>query len=296
MKKLISVILVSAMAVSMAACTTTGNGRKNNDRVQNDMGSKPEGAEPEFIETTAETEPTETSAAATTEATTEATTAATTTTAFSFGKASDYVYDARDDYKHLELYGQYHVPRVLLNSDYAAEMQCEIDGCFAVYAEDIAEYGECHFSATKYAAYLTEGGILSVVFVECGEWDDDVYHIWNFDVLTGRRVDNYNIATAAGIQDVRKAAMDAVQAYYNKQGFLKVEDYKLVSSDFDYVSDAVEYSFSEEMLYEDMPMGVRDDGSVFFVTCIASIAGAEWYYHMIDAQGNDLYNDPAWVM
>ncbi|MBR3279172.1 MAG: hypothetical protein IKG01_09800 [Lachnospiraceae bacterium] len=295
MKKLVSIILASAMVLSLAACSTKKD-TKRPDRIYNPMEYKPEGVDPVFIdETTVETEPTETSAAATTETTAEQTTATTSAQGFSFGKVSDYVYDARDDFKHLEIYGQYHVPRVLLNSDYAAEMQQEIDGCFAVYAEDIAEYDYSHYYATKYAAYLTEGGILTVVFVEMGEWDDDLYHVWNFDVVTGNKVDNRTIAAAAGVQDIRKAAMDAVQAAYNKTGYLTVENYEIVSSEFDYIETGVANSFSEERLNDDMLIGLRGDGSIFFITGIASIAGAEWYYHMIDAQGNDLFNDPAWV-
>jgi len=298
MKKLTAVILVSAMALSLAGCSSGKGGKVTDrpDRLQSTLESKPEYAEPVFIDettaqTTQETEPSE-SALATSETTVVPTSAP---AGFSFGKASDYVIDVRSEFMHLENEGIYHVPRVLLNSSYAEEMQLEVEHCFAVYDTEIEEYGEAHYSSTDYAAYLTEGGILSVVFVEHGMWDDDIYHVWNFDVVTGNRVDNRTIAEVAGIQDIRTAAMDAVQAYYNRTGVFSVENYEKVTPDFEYVDQAVENSFSEENLNDDMPIGLRDDGSIFFITEIASIAGAEWYYHMIDAGGADLYNDPAWV-
>lgn len=307
MKRLTAVLLASAMALSLAGCSS-GNGHKDTDhpdRVQSSLESKPEFAEPVFIDettvgTTDVTAPSETTDTAATASETTTTSENTTETTelpsgFSFGKASDYVIDARSDYMHLEKDGKYHVPRVLLNSSYAEEMQLEVEHCLAVYNTEIEEYGETHYPSTDYAAYLTEGGILSVVFVERGMWDDDIYHVWNFDVITGNRVENRIIAEVAGIQDIRTAAMDAVQAYYNREGMVTVEDYQVVSSVVDYMEKPVADSFSEERLNNDMMIGLRNDGSIFFISGLASIAGAEWYYHMYDADGYDLYADPEWV-
>ena len=294
MKKLISVILVSAMMFSLAACDTDNDNESSSrhDRdTKNTQAYKPEGVDPIFIdETTVQT--TETSASETTEATTETTT---TTTVFSFGKVTDYVVDARADYQYLEEYGQYHVPKLLFNSSYASEMQKEIDKCFAVYITELEEYGNTHYYSTDYAAFLTDDGILSIVFVENGEWGDDIYHVWNFDVATGNKVDNYTIAEIAGVRDIRKTAMDAAQTYLNNSGMMVVENYELVSPSDDYYVKAVEDTFSEERLNDNMMIGLQSDGTIFFVSGIASIAGGEWYYRMYDAKGNDLYNVSGWV-
>ncbi|MBR2550927.1 MAG: hypothetical protein IKE92_13105 [Clostridiales bacterium] len=297
MKKLISVIIISAMMLSLAACDSD-NGKDSSGshgrNTKNTQAYKPEGPDPIFIdETTVQTtEATETSAAATTETTTEATT---TTTAFSFGKVTDYVVDARSDYQYLEIYGEYHVPRLLFDSSYAAEMQKEIEKCFSVYITELEEYGNTHYYSTDYAAFLTDEGILSIVFVENGEWGDDLYHVWNFDVATGNKVSNSTIAEITGVRDIRKTAMDAAQAYLNNNGMMVVENYELVSPDDDYYVKAVEDTFSEERLNDNMMMGLQSDGTVFFVSGIASIAGGEWYYRMYDAKGNDLTYASGWV-
>ena len=293
MKKIISVILVSAMELSLAACSSKPGNTKRPDRDTKDtMAYKPEGPDPVFIdETTVQTSESSETTAATTEAATEATT----TTTEALPKASDFVVDARADYRHLEIEGEYHVPRVLFSSPDVTEMQQEIDGCFAVYAEDIAEYGYCHYSRTDYAAYLTPNGVLSIVFVERGEWDDDIYHVWNFDTAFGNKLENYKTASVAEVYDISKAARDALQTYYNKTGYMVVEDYELVSSDFDYIEEAVAMSFSDEMINDDMLIGLRDDGSLFFISPVASIAGAEYYYRMYDADGNDISYDAGWV-
>lgn len=300
MKKLISVILAAAMVLSLAACDTAKDKNKNSNRHERDtkdtQAYKPEFGNPEVtdeptIETDETTETTETS-----ETTTEATTEATTTTvAAGFGRVTDYVIDARSDYKHLERGAEYHVPRVLFESDYATEMQQEIDGCFAVYSEEIADYDYSHYFSTQYVAFLTQDGILTIVFVENGEWSDDIYHVWNFDVSTGKKVSNKKMAEIAGIRDIRGTAMDAVQANLNNSGMFVVENYELVSPDDEYYAKAVEDSFSEERLNDDMMIGLRNDGSIFFVSGVASYAGGEWYYRMYDVEGNDLYYKVTWV-
>ena len=301
MKKLISVILAAAMVLSLAACDTANNSKDSKHRDRNSketLAYKPEFGDPEVtdvptIESDETTEPTVTTE--TSETTTEATTEATTTTVAGFGRATDYVIDVRSDYKHLEIYSEYHVPKVLLNSSDVDDMQKEIEQCFEGYAADIAEYGNTHYYSTDYAAFLTQNGILTVVFVENGEWDDDIFHVWNFDVTTGKKVPNYKIASAAGISHIRQTAMDAAQAYLNNSGMFVVENYELVSPDDEFYAKAVEDTFSEERLNDDMMIGLMNDGSIFFVSGIASYAGGEWYYRMYDAQGKDLHNVAGWV-
>lgn len=305
MKKLLSVILASVIVLSLAACSSGGSGSGHSGHKRRDTGEtlavKPEHGNTGFTEETSaqptkDTEPVETSetTAETTAESTQQTMDSSPTSAY-YGDVSWYVIDARDDYKHLETDGQYHVPKVSFATGYANEMKLEIDGCFAVYAEELAEYGNCHYSSTEYAAFLTQDGILSIIFVEKGEWDDDVFHVWNFDVTTGNKVDNSKIAAAAGVRDIRKSAMDAVQAYLNRVGYVVVEDYQLVSSDFDYMEQPVADSFAENRLNADMPIGLMSDGSVFFISAIASVAGAECYYHVYDINGNDLYGAIDWV-
>ena len=283
MKKIVSVLLASAMVLSLAACNANGNSSGKSGRDGETAGaSKPAWGS----ETSEYTEPTETeeeTTTTTTEETTETTPAVTTS---KYGMVTDYVTDLVDNYKD---YGNhYHVPYVNIESDYTVQMREEIDEIFAYYDEIIERDGYCHYTATHYLATLSPDGILSVVFVERGDWDDDVYHVWNINCVTGDKVDNAKIAELAGIGDIRTAAMDAVQLYINNRGGgITCENHEAVNTADVYISE-VEDTFSEERINNDMMMGVTGDGTVFFISGVVALGGAPWYYEIYDINGTDL--------
>ena len=332
MKKLISLILVSAMLLSLSGCNLLKKITKNKDDVDTyddvereyrramgeTSGTRATGrqrdpddtddmdfteVDPDSWEDTEEDEDTDSEEEdyyededeETDEEEQTAQTAAPTSGRNSSGKLSDYVRDARSEYNLLEQDGEYHVPKVVFKTEYAAQMKQEIDGCFAVYAEEIADNGYSHYYSTHYIAFLSPGGVLSIVFVEVGEWDDDVFHVWNFDVKTGNKVDNSRIAEIAGVRSIRKAGMDAAQKCLNNTGMINVQDYQLVSTDYEYMRDSVANTFSEAYINDNMPVGLTSDGKMFFISPIASFAGAEYYYTMYDINGDTFINDPAWV-
>ena len=136
---------------------------------------------------------------------------------------------------------------------------------------------------------------VSVVFVEIGEWDDHVFHVWNIDCVTGSRVDNSTMADYAGIKDITMTAMDACQAFINNRGGMTVENYELVSPDADHYKTAVEDTFSSERINDDIMMGLTDKGTPFFISGVAALGGAEWYYEIYDVSGTDMYKAEGWI-
>ena len=277
MKKIVSVLLASAMVMSLAACNANGNGSDKSGRdSETEEKSRPAwGSETE----------TETS-----ETTTEATTTTSETTAAAQGSQNgvitDYVYDMADSYKSFG--NDYHVPHINIQSEYTATIRMEIDEIFAYYNDLIERDGYCHYTATHYLACLSPDGIISIVFVENGEWDDDKYHVWNIDCVTGSKVDNRTVADYAGITDITATAKDACQLFINNRGGLTVENYELVSPDADHLRTAVEDTFSSERINDDMMMGLTGDGTPFFISGVVSLGGADWYYEIYDINGNNL--------
>ena len=268
MKKLLAGLLAAAMVFSSAAC-----GKK-------DVTPTCDGG----TQTTPETE---------TEATvSESSDDVTTTAAPEDNDISKYVRDARDTYKHLEKDGgKYHAPEILIDSEVARSINEEIAHRFESYEAALVKDGYCHYTSTQYIVYLTKEGVMSVVFVECGEWDDDIYHLYNIDVKTGGYVDNKLIAGITGVTDIATAAKDAVQAYYNATGNVTIENYKVVKDNgepLNPMEKEIENSFLDERLNENMMIGITSEGVMFFISALGSFGGADWYYVMYDVNGLSL--------
>ena len=173
----------------------------------------------------------------------------------------------------------YHVPQLLIEGEYASQVNAEILGIYAGYAQE----QDRHYTGSEYIAFLSDGGCLSLVFVEQGIWDDDVYHVYNIDVNTGSRVTNEQIAEMAGVTDIGQAAEDAVLQYI---------DMYLPSPMLD---EQMEYTLSEENLNADMMIGLTSESEMFFVSEVGSLGGASYYYEIYDEDGNDLLHLDFWV-
>lgn len=196
----------------------------------------------------------------------------------------------------------YHYPQILIKSSYADEVNKEIASAVEKYMKDVKKTEDADevFVSTEYIAYLTKEGILSIVFISDEYYEYCRYKIYNIDTKTGEKVDNARIAQAAGVSSIRKAAMDALQAFYNKLGEYKIKDYKVVvkkGKKKNAQMKAVEKTFSEKYLNDNMQIGVTDDGKLFFVTIVETSGGAGEYDCLFDAKGcfiNDEDN-PYWV-
>lgn len=283
MKRLLAAALASAMMLSLAACN-------EKPKMTCDGGTETmKEPESETIEKIVITDPDDSLPSP------EA--------PFTEADISKYVRDARDTYKHLEKdeHAGYHVPEILIDSDCAKSVNEEIAKRFEMYEAAIVKDGESHYYASEYIAYLTKEGILTVVFVEIGMWDDDIYHVYCIDVTTGSYADNARLAEISGVTGIGAAAKDAVQAYYNASGQVKIENYKVVSANdsLNGMEQAIQDSFGDDRLNDTMLIGLKSDGTMFFISALGSFGGAEWYYRMYDVAGNDLHDydkgDPGWV-
>lgn len=198
----------------------------------------------------------------------------------------------------------FHFPVLQIKSSYAEQVNKEMDKIFADYNKEYKSAVKDNVTPdlyeTNYIAYLTKDGILSLVFVEGGANDCNEYHVYNIDVKTGEKVDNARIAQVAGVSDIRKAAMDALQALYNndENGNFKIKNYKVVKKvgeKKDEMDRDVEKAFSEKHLNDKMKIGLTDEGKMFFISEFETGAGE--FSGMYDVNGKDLYdeNNPCFV-
>ena len=181
--------------------------------------------------------------------------------------------------------GDYHVPQLTMNSIYANEINQEISAIYESIQNDD------HYNSSKYITFLTDDGIASVVFVENGEWDDDIYHVYVININNGNVLTNEQIAQAAGVDDIRTAAMAGAEGWLD----VHMPNWRDLIGTDDYRSGLLEDTFSEDRLNDDMMIGLTDDSQIFFVSYLASQGGADCYYEIYDARGNDLIELDSWV-
>ena len=94
--------------------------------------------------------------------------------------------------------------------------------------------------------------------------------------------------------------MDALQNWYNKMEIVKVKDYKVVPEAGQKVDEemkGVEASFSEKYLNDKMKIGLTNEGKIFFISEVCTMAGADTYEWAYDANGANLDDEtnPYWV-
>ena len=194
-----------------------------------------------------------------------------------------------------------HYPELLIKSSYADSINKEINASVEKYKKMVkGEYCDDQFCADAYIANLTKEGILTLVVISYEEYEMNEFKVYNIDTKTGEKVDNARIAQIAGVSNIRKAAMDALQAFYNQKEWYQIKDYKVVKEDGEKKDEEdreVEKRFSEKYLNDKMKIGLTSEGKLLFVSNIYNGGGAAEFDFVYDADGNDLDDDanPCWV-
>lgn len=300
MKKLLASVLCLTLAMSVAACSTNApeqTSEPTTTAATAETTTEPSKKPAETTKATEATETTEATSVSQSEDTSASSADKKTNPAMayiqekveigylsaSYVDPASYVDDEGEEVK-------FHFPKLLIESSYADKVNKEISGKVEKYKKDLEIDDSDLFIGSTYAAFLTKD-VLSLVFVSYHVWDCNEYKVYNIDVKTGEKVDNARIAEIAGVSSIRKAAMDALQKYYNDREWIKLENYKVVlepgQKKDDQMKD-VERMFSEKYLNDKMQIGLTDEGKMFFITTVDEMAGADYYEHVFDVNGYDL--------
>lgn len=279
MKKIVATTLACAMMFSLAAC----NSRKP------EQGQEQETTVPNIVETEVPL----------TEPTTTPETTANLASDFVKCKLDKITVTSKDDEEDKEEVSFY-VPELQIKSSYADSVNKEITAAYETHKAKF-KGGESDPSlGTSYIAYLTKEGVLSLVFTVYTEDTNYDFKIYNIDTKTGEKIENARLAQIAGVSDIRKAAMDALQYFFNKQGEYELKDYKVVSEkDEDYESGVkdVEDAFGEEYLNDKMQIGLTNEGKMFFLSKIGEASGTMYSWRLYGSDGSDLDDEdnPFWT-
>ena len=206
------------------------------------------------------------------------------------------VYDV-DVEEDEEEYREYCYPQLLIKSSYADKVNKDITKIVERYKKASNTDSEDHlFWGTDYVAFLCKEDVLSLIFISCHEGNCNEYKVYNIDVKTGEKVDNARIAEIAGVSDIRKAAMNALQKHFNDGNGVKLENYKVVlepGMEKDGQLRNVEKSFSEKYLNDKMRIGLTEEGKMFFISTVGALGGADFYERVYDVNGyyfSDYFN------
>ena len=289
MKKVLATALCLTLVMSLAACSA----KEPEQTTENTTTTATTESTTTEATTTTTTEPSEKSSETTSESKNEDTSASVTDKKTNPASAYIEVKTEHAEMKDWEDQGfedgefEYPYPQLLIKSSYANSVNKEISEAIEEYKKDLNDEDEEFVPGTAYAAFLTKEGVLSLVFISYGEYDDKVYKVYNIDVNTGKKVDNKRIAKIAGVSNIRKAAMDALQNFYNDKGWFKIKNYKLVDNPTgdDYIMRGVEGSFSKKHLNDKMQIGLTEEGKMFFVSTVGVMAGADFYDYAYDVNG-----------
>ena len=283
MKKLVATILCLTMVMSLAACS----GKKPEQTQETQETQETNG--PDIMETEVQlTNPTQT---------TEVKNLATDFVKCKLEKVKVPA-DERDVDDEIEI--SFYVPELMIKSSYADSVNQEINSAYENLKKNLKSADIPDDFNSEYIAYLTKEGILSLVFIYFTNTENGNYMLYNIDTKTGEKVENARIAQIAGVSDIRKAAMDALQNHFNKSGEFELKDYKVVSvkneDDKAQIKD-IESSFCEEYLNDKMQIGLTNEGKMFFISKIDQAAGTDSYYWIYDSDGVDLddMDNPYWT-
>ena len=111
-------------------------------------------------------------------------------------------------------------------------------------------------------------------------------------MTTGEKVDNARLAKIAGVKNIRRAAMNAIEEYYDCcEEVVKVKDFKVIKKDGEKLTEGekeVEKYLDEDHLNDNMTIGITNKGELFFIIRVATYYDTGFENRIIDSKGNVL--------
>lgn len=174
----------------------------------------------------------------------------------------------------------YRVPQINIDSHDAEIINSEINNRFASVYDELLENKKKGVSndiiRIDYKAYLN-GDILSVSVWKVYSWEYTDYNAYNINARTGKRLSNADLIGMTGYNNdefyefLKKLNTEYFENMYN--------NYSLPDYEYFY-----QYNISDELLNLDIPMYIGEDGYLYVVSNIASVAGASSYEHIINTK------------
>ena len=128
------------------------------------------------------------------------------------------------------------------------------------------------------AKYYVNGEIVSLTTEVVNDWGANENKCYNVSNVDGRKITNSELVELAGYSEKQFVKeLKEITGTYFKDMYGKV-----YAGDDEFYRDRYDFTVSDECCNIDIPMYVGENGNMFVVAKIGSLAGASYYEHILD--------------
>ena len=156
------------------------------------------------------------------------------------------------------------------------------DKIFEAYGDMEQHYG-LNFYDIHWASYWHDTMVSLVIEMDSNMSFTD-YYVCNYDFSMGRSVPNFELLQRFGLtsEEFIPIMKEAALKYYDDMFAEVPDEYK-----DEFYNRQREWTGSDENINTNLMMFIDEDGELAVVTPIGSIAGANWYYHIVKPLAQD---------
>lgn len=174
------------------------------------------------------------------------------------------------------------VPAINLNSEDANAINREIAASIEEdlqYVSKTKQQGtSLDIFGTTYTYYINND-IISLGIDPQGSWEGEDTIWYNINKATGKRVSNAELVASLGYTESQfiEKLKEIVGNYY-----LETTGVNASAVDEQFYQDRYNYTISDEACNMNVPLFIGENGNLYVVAKIGSLAGASWYNHLVD--------------
>ena len=175
----------------------------------------------------------------------------------------------------------YHVPELSADTADAQTINAAINEKFGGFVNDemtaIGSKTSLVCYSVSWQSFWHDSVLCLVVKAET-DWDFDDYSVYSYDFESGKAVTNAELAAMAGITEeelLEKASSAAAAAFDSAAGDMPQDDF---------YTQQREWTLSEENINSSMMMYLNEIGNITLILPIGSLAGGDWYYHVLELE------------
>lgn len=194
----------------------------------------------------------------------------------------DYIVD--DDYR---MQCCYHIPRFNPEGGEFAQRNAEIyDELHTVMKEDV--YGDYRYVLDMAYGCGMKNTCVSLITASQEDWGNVQYHVFNVDIRDGSRISTEELAAAWGLtgEAYRALARKALEAKYEAIFGAAYEANQSDGNFLKFYQEQKDATVSDQNIDALVPY-IDAGGDLCAVARIYSMAGADYYHHLINLTGTD---------